>query len=157
LHSAYITAHHQAILFSAPSGTGKSTQASLWEKYRQANVINGDRSLLEIKNQQLYACGWPICGSSEICHNERNKVNCIVFLSQAKENKIERLSYKDAFKKFLSEITINYHNPIFVNQAMDFIEKICQITPVYHLACDISENAVNCLYEKMNEDQLWMH
>ncbi|WP_370839368.1 hypothetical protein [Intestinibacter bartlettii] len=33
----------KGILFSAPSGTGKSTQADLWEKYENAEIINGDR------------------------------------------------------------------------------------------------------------------
>lgn len=35
-HSAYIAKDGEAILFSAPSETGKSTQAALWEQYRGA-------------------------------------------------------------------------------------------------------------------------
>ena len=35
LHSAYIRHRGRAILFSAPSGTGKSTQASLWAQYEK--------------------------------------------------------------------------------------------------------------------------
>lgn len=34
LHSSYINFNGKAILFSAPSGAGKSTQADLWEKIR---------------------------------------------------------------------------------------------------------------------------
>lgn len=41
LHSSYIVYQEQAILFSAPSGTGKSTQADLWKKYRDIEIING--------------------------------------------------------------------------------------------------------------------
>ena len=39
LHSAYIRHRGRAILFSAPSGTGKSTQASLWAQYAGAEII----------------------------------------------------------------------------------------------------------------------
>lgn len=155
LHSSYMMIHDHAILFTAPSGTGKSTQADLWSKYRGSVVCNGDKSLL-VKEDKYYACGWPICGSSEICNNVKYPITCIVVLSQAKENKIEELSYKDAFKKILSELTINYHNPIFVNQAMDFIDDLVKKVKIYHLACDISENAVNCLENKLKEDGLWM-
>ena len=46
LHSAYMCYEDTAVLFSAPSETGKSTQAGLWEKYRGTWTVNGDRSLL---------------------------------------------------------------------------------------------------------------
>lgn len=154
LHSAYMIRNNKAILFSAPSGTGKSTQASLWEKYRGTRVINGDKSLLSKDDNIYYANGWPICGSSEICFNERYPILCIVVLSQGKENSIVRLSYKDAFKKILSELTINYHNSKFVNEAMNFIDDLLLHVPVYHLTCDISENAVKCLENKLKEDKL---
>ena len=46
LHCAYVEYRGEAILFSAPSETGKTTQAGLWEKYRGSRTVNGDRSLL---------------------------------------------------------------------------------------------------------------
>ena len=68
LHCAYIKYCGAAILFSAPSETGKSTQAGLWEKYRGSETVNGDRALLRKIDGRWTACGWPVCGSSEICH-----------------------------------------------------------------------------------------
>ncbi len=49
-HCSYILHQNRAILFAAPSGTGKSTQAALWEKYRGAEIIIGDRGLLFRRN-----------------------------------------------------------------------------------------------------------
>ena len=155
LHSSFIQYNDHAILFSAPSGTGKSTQADLWKQYRNALIINGDRTLLS-KNEYFIANGWPLCGSSEICFNEHYPLSCIVFLSQGKENNITELDYKDAYKKLISELTINYHNPLFINSAMDFIEDLLKNIKVYHLTCDISEDAVICLENKMKEDFVWM-
>ena len=155
LHSAFMMYHDHAVLFTAPSGTGKSTQASLWEQYRNARVINGDRSLLFKEKETYYAHGWPICGSSEICFNEGYPISCIVVLSQGKENTISELSYKEAFKKILSELTINFHNGDYVNRVMDFIDDLIQHVKVYHLTCNISEDAVKCLEDKMKEDGLW--
>lgn len=156
LHSSYIVYQNKAILFTAPSGTGKSTQAGLWEKYRGASVKNGDRTLIKKEDDTFYACGWPICGSSEICFNETYPLACIVVLSQATKNTIDSLSYKDSVKKLLSEITINYHNPQFINQAMDFISDLCLNVPIYHLGCNISEDAVVCLENQLKEDLVWM-
>lgn len=154
LHSAYTLYKDKAILFSAPSGTGKSTQADLWVKYRGARVINGDKSLLSKKEDGYYANGWPICGSSEICYNESYPIACIVVLSQAKENSIAELDYKTSFKKVLSEFTINYHNSSYVNAAMDFIDDMLKHIKVYHLACNISEDAVICLENQLIKDNL---
>lgn len=145
LHSAYMCYHGMAVLFSAPSETGKSTQAALWEKYRGTRTINGDRSLLYKHEDGWYAHGWPICGSSEICQNEAYKIKAIVMLRQAKENTIRPLKGIEALKQIMSQITINYWDTSFQMKAMDLIEDLMKEIPVYELGCDISEQAVECL------------
>lgn len=156
LHCAYIVYKEKAILFSAPSGMGKSTQACLWQQYKDARIINGDRALLTKQNDGYYACGWPICGSSEICINEKYPIACIVTLRKDTQNSITQLSYKQTFKQILSELTVNYHNPAFLNDTLDFVDDLSKAITMYHLSCDISIDAVKCLDDRMKEDQLWM-
>ncbi len=145
LHSAYMCRDNKAVLFSAPSETGKSTQADLWEKYRQTRTINGDRSLLIRDEDGWYAYGWPVCGSSEICNNEAYPIHAIVMLYQSKENKVERLKGFAMIQKVMSQITINMWNSEFQMKAMDLIEQLVGEILVYELGCDISEEAVECL------------
>ncbi len=145
LHCAYVKYKDEAILFSAPSETGKTTQANLWENYRQSRTINGDRALLSFSDQRLIANGWPVCGSSEICENESTPVRAIVMLSQGKENKIRQLHGREAFMMLYSQITINSWNQEFLNRGIDFIEQIINLVPVYHLSCTISIEAVEIL------------
>lgn len=145
LHSAYICRDGEAVLFSAPSETGKSTQANLWEQYRGTRTINGDRSLLVKESDGWYAYGWAICGSSEICHNEAYPIHAIVMLHQAKENTVQRLSVLEALKKLMSQITINMWNSDFQMKALDLIQELITEIPVYELGCNISEDAVVCL------------
>lgn len=147
LHCAYIRYQNQAILFTAPSGTGKSTQADLWQKYLHSKTINGDRSLLGKKNDQWIAQGWPVCGSSEICHNMKTPIRAIVVLSQEKNNDVEKLSPAKAFPHIYSQITINKWNQKNHLHIIDLIEDLIYKVPVYHLGCTISKEAVDCLYE----------
>lgn len=151
LHCAYMQRGDHAILFSAPSGTGKTTQATLWEKYRGTHVVNGDKSLLVKRAGTWTANGWPVCGSSQVCHNETLPIRAIVMLSQGKENKITRLSPFQAFSQIYSQITINFWNKQAQQRAMDLIEDLVTNVPVYHLSCTISEEAVQTLERVLNE------
>lgn len=145
LHSAYMCYDNTAVLFSAPSETGKSTQADLWEKYRGTYTVNGDRSLLVRKEDGWYAYGWPVCGSSEICHNESYPVRAIVMLKQAKENKAYPLTGFQTVREVMAQITINAWDSEFQMKAIDQLDYLLREVPVYRLECDISEDAVNCL------------
>ncbi|MEI3148349.1 MAG: PqqD family protein [Merdibacter sp.] len=128
----------------------ESTQAKLWADHRGARTINGDRTLLCKEDGVYQACGWPICGSSQICYNEQYPLACIVVVVKGKENEVIELDYKQRVKRLISELTINYHYADFVNAAIDFIDDLAKTTKIYQLTCDISEDAVRCL-EGRNE------
>lgn len=145
LHSAYMCYQGEAILFSAPSETGKSTQAALWEKYRGSRTINGDRSLLLKEDGIWKACGWPVCGNSGICSNECYPIRAVVMLKQAKENRAYPLTGFRALREIMEQITYNGWDKEFQMKVMDHLENLLQEIPVYRLECDISENAVECL------------
>ena len=145
LHCAYIRHQGEAILFSAPSETGKSTQASLWEKYRGSRTVNGDKALLQCVNGRWTARGWPVCGSSAICENLSTPIRAVVMLSQGQEDELRRLSPREAFTQLYSQITVNTWNRDFAEKNMALIENLVARVPVFHLRCTISENAVRCL------------
>lgn len=124
LHCAYIKHEDMAILFSAPSETGKTTQAKLWEKYRKSKTVNGDRALLQKVNGRWTAKGWPVCGSSEVCNNEELQVKAIVMLSQGKTDEIERLNPVKAFSSLYSQVTVNSWNRNMSMKAIELVEDI---------------------------------
>lgn len=150
LHCAYMLRDGKGVLFSAPSGTGKSTQADLWGKYRGTRTINGDHALLLKEENGWYAYGWPICGSSEICHNETYPIDSIVMLYQSNENQIQKLKPFDAVKKVMPQIMMNMWNAKFQMQAMDQIQELVMEVPFYDFGCNISEGAVTCLEKILN-------
>ena len=150
LHCAYMVYQGEAILFSAPSETGKTTQANLWEKYRGSRTVNGDRSLLGKIDDRWTAQGWPVCGTSEVCNNEAVPIKAVVMLSQAKENRAERLSPGHAFPLLYSQITVNKWNTEDHIHTMDLIEDFLGSVPVLHLGCTISEEAVACLEDVLH-------
>ena len=150
LHCAYVEYRGEAILFSAPSETGKTTQANLWEKYRGSRTVNGDRALLGRRDDRWMAMGWPVCGTSQICQNDSFPVKAIVMLSQAGENRVRRLTPGAAFPLLYSQITVNKWNPADHVHAPDLMERLLDAIPVLHLECTISEEAVIHLEEMLS-------
>lgn len=151
LHSSYVIYKDKAILFSAPSGTGKSTQADLWKKYKGAEIINGDRSILKLTGNTVQSHGIPFCGSSKINLNKSAPLAGIFLIEQAPENTIEKCSPAQAIRKIYSECSINHWNPNSIETAFQIIEKIVNRVPVYQFKCNISEEAVNLVHRELFE------
>lgn len=148
LHCAFLKHRKGAILFSAPSETGKSTQAYLWEQYQEhCRTVNGDRALLQKTDGLWSAGGWPVCGDSGICNNLSVPIRAVVMLSQGEKNQVKRLDAAHAFRLMYGQITVNRWNQQANDRAMELLEELVIQVPVYHLSCTISEEAVTCLEE----------
>lgn len=155
LHCSYMDFEGKAYLFSGPSGIGKTTHTDLWCKQfpNTAKVLNGDKCLLIKEGTTYYAVGWPICGSSKICHNEKREVAAIILLQQAPTN--YEISEKRIrhFKQILEQLAVNYWNASFVNKAMSFAEQLSGALPCCTYACNMEEDAVSTLYTILQEKQ----
>lgn len=145
LHSSFIRWQSEGILFSAPCGTGKSTQASLWEKYESADILNGDRALVLKRGNHWTASGMPIAGTSGIYRNESAPIKAIVVLRQAKENRLRPMPAPEALRALYPEVTIHHWDPDFVNNAVNLLLDILSTIPVYLLECLPDQGAVQLL------------
>ena len=141
LHSSFIDVGGKAVLFSAASGVGKSTQAALWQKHRGAEIINGDKSGVLVENG-VYACGVPFCGTSGICRNRNLPLGAVVLLSQAKTNSIRRLAGVEALQGILQNVHLDFIAPNEYNKCIDLIIELLAAVPVYAMGCTPDEEAV---------------
>ena len=142
LHASFIRWNGHGILFSAPSGTGKSTQANLWEKYEGAEILNGDRAGLRKTDGKWIAYGLPYAGSSGIYRNESAELSMIIVLGQAQENRIRRLSVAEALRKLYPETFIHHWDKCFVDMAAQQMLSLLNERPVYSLDCLPNQEAV---------------
>lgn len=145
LHAACVETSIGGLLFSGPSGIGKSTQADLWCKYDGASLLNGDRTILHCREDGWYGYGSPYAGSSKCYVNNRCRVRAIIMLRQASECTVRLLSASEAFKKIYSGLTVNSWNPDYVASICDLTAQLVAEIPVYELACTADETAVNIL------------
>lgn len=152
LHASMIETEGGALLFTAKSQTGKSTQAELWRAHRGARILNGDRALLQRRNGAWYAMGSPYCGTSDYCEKAELPLAAVVQLSQAKENRVFRLPAKKALAAFLEGSAYDPTDPGQTAAVMDLALAIFRDVPFYHLACLPDETAVACLEDVLKKD-----
>ena len=150
LHSAFIEFEKKAILFTAPSGGGKSTQATLWRQVKGAQIINGDKSIIGREDGEWYAYGIPFSGASDFCKNETYPLKAIVVLGKGKDNVLYR-NKTQIFPSVLSQITLNVWDKDFCERAMDLVAEICNEIPVYYYVCNREPEAVEVLYQELNK------
>ena len=91
MHASAVEYQGKSIVFAAPSGIGKTTQAELWAKYKNATILNGDKVFLKREDDGIHAWGSPWKGSSPYGENASAPLRAIVALEQAEENSIRKL------------------------------------------------------------------
>ncbi len=153
LHASCVTYKGKAYLFSAPSGTGKSTHTHLWLKYLPgAEIVNDDKPAIRIIDGKAYAYGTPWSGKTDESINDGFPVGGICFLERG-SNEIKRLPGIVALKNFMNQ-TVRPADKALMNSMLDTLNKILTCVPVYSMKCDISEEAVKMSFEAMSGDKI---
>ena len=147
-HASYIVSNGRAILFTAPSRTGKSTQAELWRKFRNAHVVNGDKAGVTLRGQPM-AHGVPFSGTSGICKNVSAPLAGIVILSQAKENTVRRLGPSQAVAALCPNVFVDQAIAEEWALALQLLLDVAASVPVYALACTPDARAVETLEQAL--------
>lgn len=109
-------------------------------------TINDDKPLIRIQNGKSVVYGTPWAGKHCLHTNSQAPIKALVFLSQGKENKIEKIPSKSAFKMVFSQM-IGGKNPSSLGKMLDLMEVFMEEVPIYHLQCTISEEAVHLVYQ----------
>ncbi len=145
LHANYLLHDGYAILFSGPSGIGKSTQGDLWASAGEGTVINGDRVLLTPTENGIQVDSHYLCGSSNICANVTAPLKAIVLLEQGPNNSIRVLSPLERFKQVLAQLSYRPEDPNHRLIVTELVEKLLSKTPVIQFTCRKDDSAVQYL------------
>lgn len=150
-HGAAITyADQGAFLFTAPSGTGKTTHINLWRKYLKdkVDIVNGDKPFLYVEDDQVQIYGSPWAGKEGMQKNRSDVLKGICILQQGKDNSILRLLADECLDKLLRQIYLP-QDPAAAGCTLELFEKLIGLVPVYMMSCDISEEAVRTSFETL--------
>lgn len=150
MHASYVDVNGSAVLFTAPCGTGKSTQAELWRIHRGAEVLNGDKAGIFLRDSSAFAAGLPVCGTSGICKNKDLPLKAIVLLSQGKENRVKSLTGFEALRAVINNIYLDLLVPMEKQMCIDFVIELLEKVKVFSLECTPDERAVEVLEKELS-------
>ena len=143
IHSSCISYKGNAVLFSANSGTGKSTHTTIWKKVFKDDVefINDDKPIVWLENGVPYAYGTPWSGKTDLNNNLRCPVKAIVFVERGQRNEIEEVGIKDILFTLFSNIIIPIEDKALAKRVLQVYNKILANTKIYRLRCNMDDEA----------------
>lgn len=157
LHASCVEKDGDAYLFSAKSGTGKSTHTHLWlNEIPNTRIINDDKPLLIKRGNKFFACGTPFSGKTDENINEQALVRAIVFLHRSEENELKRISPARAVPLFIAQ-TINPRIAEYADKMLERADEVLMTVPVFSLGCNKNCGTGKFVYEEIeriieNED-----
>lgn len=153
-HGAAISYKDRAYLFTAPSGTGKSTHILLWRKYlgKSVDIINGDKPIIKFTQNGIFVCSTPWAGKERWQKNRTLPLCSITFLSRSTEPSISQINPEICLNKIMNQIYMP-KNPDSLGKTLELIDLMLARIPVYYLGCDISEKSVKTAFEGLTKEE----
>ena len=136
IHASLVRKNGYGYAFIAKSGTGKSTQVSLWLRHIEGcDLMNDDNPIIRVIDGQHYIYGSPWSGKTPCYRNVKAKFGAITRIDRATSNSIERLNTIEAFASLLPACSSMKWDKDIFNRICDTITRIIESTNIYTLHC----------------------
>lgn len=150
-HGSVIAVDGEGYLFTAKSGTGKSTHTRLWREYfgERAVMVNDDKPLLHITDSGVTAYGTPWDGKHRLSTNTVVPLKGICILTRNAKNHIEPVEPHAVYPLIVQQ-TNRSLSADGMKQTLSLIDHMLTVVPVYRLGCNMNIEAARVAYEGMN-------
>lgn len=144
IHSSALVFDGKAYLFSAYSGTGKSTHTRKWVKRfgDRAVVINDDKPSFRLVDGKCIIYGTPFAGGTDIQKNTLAELGALVFIERADTNSLEKIPPAKSVSFLLSQSPGRANERVGERQ-LEMFSEILTKYPAYLLKCNMDDEAVD--------------
>ena len=155
LHSSAVVVDGKAYLFSATSGTGKSTHTTLWCREfadRGAYILNDDKPVIRLMDDAVYAYGTPWSGKYDMSRNARVPLAGICILRRGEKNSIRPCPPKEAIFPLLEQ-SARSANAATSAEHLETLDKLLKRVPVWYMECNMDPEAAHVAYRAMSGEK----
>jgi len=151
IHSSALLFDGKAYLFSASSGTGKSTHTRKWLARfgDRARIINDDKPSFRFIDGKCVVYGTPFAGGTDVQANISAELGALVFIERGEENSIEKISPAMSIRLLLNQSPSRANEAIGERQ-LEMFSMLLTKYPAYLLRCNMDDSAVDAALEILN-------
>ncbi len=143
LHGSSISYKGEGVVFSAPSGTGKSTHTALWKKCFGDDVehINDDRPAIRIEGETPMIYGTPWSGKTALNNPLSVPLRAIVFIERGEQNAVTKMDFTESMLLLGGQIGKPYYDAGLGGKVVDLMVELTKRVPIYRLTCNMKDEA----------------
>ena len=147
-HGSVIAVEDQAVLFTAKSGTGKSTHTGLWRQMLGDGcyMVNDDKPLLRVSEEQTEACGTPWRGKANLGTNCIVPLKAICILKRGETNQIRPVAAKDVLPMLVQQ-SFRAEDPRTMLKLLHILDKMAKNVKLFVMQCNMDPEAAKVAYE----------
>ena len=148
-HGSVVAVDGAGYLFTAKSGTGKSTHTRLWRAYfgDRAVMVNDDKPLLHIADT-VTAYGTPYNGKHRLGTNTSVPLKAICILTRSADNHIEPITREQAYTMLLQQV-YRPADMLKMAKTLELMDRLADSVKLYRLGCNMDISAARVAYEGM--------
>lgn len=148
-HGSVIAVDGEGYLFTAKSGTGKSTHTKLWREMlgERAVMVNDDKPLIRAA-ETVTVFGTPYNGKHNLGCNMSVPLKAVCILTRAAENSIVRISKQEAYAMLLQQV-FRPRDPAVMQKTLTLIDRLAAQTALYRLGCNMEPEAAEVAFNGM--------
>lgn len=149
MHGAVVAVGDKAWLFTAPSGTGKTTHVNLWLKNIPGSyVVNGDKPLIHI-GDECTVYGTPWAGKEGMNRNIGVKLCGIVILNRGLKNHIEKVPMTQILPVLIQQ-SYRPKTRVELEKTLSLLNRLGRKIPMYQLYCNMNDEAALTAYNVLS-------
>ena len=149
-HASAISVDGQAYLFTAKSGTGKSTHTRLWRELlgSRAVMVNDDKPLIRVGQSGVTVFGTPYNGKHRLGENISVPLKSVCILERSEKNHIRKISKAEAYPMLLQQV-YRPSDSAALAKTLELIDKMTEYITFWRLGCNMEISAADLAYHTM--------
>lgn len=154
-HGSALSVDGTAYIFTAKSGTGKSTHTRLWREMlgERAVMVNDDKPLIRVSDNESIVYGTPWDGKHHLSNNIAVPIKALCLLQRSATNQIKPISAADALPVLLQQ-TYRPSDTEAMMKTISLINRFMKQVKLYRMGCNMEPAAAATAYEALTRDKM---